>query len=181
MYKATKQWQPNRYMQQFVRDGIIYFLMYVTPFPSSPTHWDQHNSRVPTQKLTTCYFPRTTRHALYNINVALLENNLTISSTSMLFLTTFCYIMICPMMPRFIISVRELYDRDLRHCWQGIDTGFSVLSQPIFSENTVGSVIAFACHPREGAGGGVRRFDSKCWEMGCRVWAGSLGRNGKGW
>ena len=91
MYEATKQWQPNRYMQQFVRDGIIYFLMYVTPFPPSPTHWDQHNSRVPTQKLTTCYFPRTTRHALYNINVALLENNLTISSTSMLFLTTFCY------------------------------------------------------------------------------------------
>ena len=29
MYKATKQWQPNQYMKLFVRDGIIYFFMYV--------------------------------------------------------------------------------------------------------------------------------------------------------
>ena len=30
-------------------------------------------------------------------------------------------------MPRFIISIRELYDRDLQNRWQGIDTGFGVL------------------------------------------------------
>ena len=35
LYKATKQWQPNRYMQQFVKDGIIYFLVYV-PLPPRP-------------------------------------------------------------------------------------------------------------------------------------------------
>ena len=29
MYKATKQWQPNGYMQQLGRDGILYFLAYV--------------------------------------------------------------------------------------------------------------------------------------------------------
>ena len=29
MYNATKQWQPNRYMQQLVQDGIFYFLVYV--------------------------------------------------------------------------------------------------------------------------------------------------------
>jgi len=34
MYKATKQWQPNRYMQQLTRDGILYFLAYVSPFPA---------------------------------------------------------------------------------------------------------------------------------------------------
>ena len=33
MYKATKEWQPNRYMQLFARDGILYFLVYVSPFP----------------------------------------------------------------------------------------------------------------------------------------------------
>ena len=33
MYKATKKWQPNHYMQQFVKDGILYFLVYVSPFP----------------------------------------------------------------------------------------------------------------------------------------------------
>ncbi|KAN0080135.1 hypothetical protein V8E55_009701 [Tylopilus felleus] len=35
MYKATKQWQPNRYMQQFVTDGVLYFLVYVFPFSIS--------------------------------------------------------------------------------------------------------------------------------------------------
>ncbi|KAF8126715.1 hypothetical protein EV363DRAFT_1173759 [Boletus edulis] len=29
MYKATKQWQPNRYMQKLVADGILYFFVYV--------------------------------------------------------------------------------------------------------------------------------------------------------
>ena len=33
MYKATKQWQPNCYMQLFAKDGILYFLVYVFPFP----------------------------------------------------------------------------------------------------------------------------------------------------
>ena len=33
MYKATKLWQPNRYMQQLVQDGIFYFLAYVSHFP----------------------------------------------------------------------------------------------------------------------------------------------------
>lgn len=36
MYKATKQWRLNQCIQQLVRDGIIYFLMYVFLFPSSP-------------------------------------------------------------------------------------------------------------------------------------------------
>ena len=29
MYKATKQWQPNHYMQHLVKDGSLYFLAYV--------------------------------------------------------------------------------------------------------------------------------------------------------
>ena len=29
MYKATKQWQPNRYMERLMGDGILYFLAYV--------------------------------------------------------------------------------------------------------------------------------------------------------
>ena len=35
MYRATKQWQPNRYMPLLVRDGVLYFLVYVSlhPFP----------------------------------------------------------------------------------------------------------------------------------------------------
>jgi len=29
MYQATKQWQLSRYMNLLLREGIIYFLMYV--------------------------------------------------------------------------------------------------------------------------------------------------------
>ena len=32
MFKATKQWQPNKYMQQLVTDGILYFLVYASLF-----------------------------------------------------------------------------------------------------------------------------------------------------
>ena len=34
LYKATKKWQPNHYMQLFVKDGILYFLAYVFLSPS---------------------------------------------------------------------------------------------------------------------------------------------------
>jgi len=47
-------------------------------------------------------------------------------------------------MSRFIISVRELYDRDQRGVKQGVDTEFGVSSQPIASQNGVLSAIAFA-------------------------------------
>ncbi|KAF8139871.1 hypothetical protein EV363DRAFT_1152121 [Boletus edulis] len=38
MYKATKKWQPNRYMQKLVRDGILYFFVYVPISPILPAH-----------------------------------------------------------------------------------------------------------------------------------------------
>jgi hypothetical protein len=38
MYKATKQWQPNRYIQQFVKDGIVYFFTYVLFIIVPPVH-----------------------------------------------------------------------------------------------------------------------------------------------
>ena len=47
------------------------------------------------------------------------------------------------MVPRFIISIRELYDRDLRGSWEGNDVGFGVLSRPAAS-GTLVSAIAFA-------------------------------------
>jgi small neutral amino acid transporter SnatA (MarC family) len=37
MYKATKHWQPNKYMKLLVRDGIVYFLVcvFLLLFPHS--------------------------------------------------------------------------------------------------------------------------------------------------
>ena len=43
MYKATKRWQPNRYMQRLAKDGIIYFLVYVS---ASPPLVSTHHHRV---------------------------------------------------------------------------------------------------------------------------------------
>ena len=40
--------------------------------------------------------------------------------------------------------MRELYDHDLYGHWQGIDTGFGVLSQPVSSGNAAVSAIQFA-------------------------------------
>jgi hypothetical protein len=34
-------------------------------------------------------------------------------------------------MPRFIMAIRELYDRDRRDGWRGVDTGFGVYSEPV--------------------------------------------------
>ena len=62
----------------------------------------------------------------------------------MIFLDGFIYLMFATIMPRFIIGVRELYDRDLRGRFQGIDSGFGVLSQSIVSQNGAVSTIAFA-------------------------------------
>ena len=90
-------------------------------------------------------FLRLSRNTLYNIvtvigsvapstaNEAIIINVLNMLAVSLL----------CSAMPRFIISVRELYDRDLRRRWQGIDSGFSVMSQGVSTEMELASGIAF--------------------------------------
>lgn len=47
------------------------------------------------------------------------------------------------MMPRFIIGVRELYDRDTHRGQLAIDTGFGALSQLATGRNATMSAIAF--------------------------------------
>ena len=54
MYKATKHWQPNRYMQRLVRDGIIYFLVYVFRFPLSLLSICHHHVHPPILLLSIC-------------------------------------------------------------------------------------------------------------------------------
>lgn len=48
-----------------------------------------------------------------------------------------------PLTPRFIISVRELYDRDVQCRCEGIDTGFGILSQPTAGLDTTVSTMVF--------------------------------------
>jgi len=79
-------------------------------------------------------------YIIYNISEAWLEDD---SAFSQLVLALLNYTTLCPLMPRFIVSVRELYDRDLSDRWQGLDTGFGVTSQPAFRENATMSAIEF--------------------------------------
>ncbi|KAI9572355.1 hypothetical protein HD554DRAFT_1675194 [Boletus coccyginus] len=61
------------------------------------------------------------------------------------FLDALAYSLSCAIMPRFIISIRESYDRDLLTCrQQGIDTGFGVFSTQIANGNKGLSVMHFA-------------------------------------
>ncbi|KAG6374148.1 hypothetical protein JVT61DRAFT_4796 [Boletus reticuloceps] len=65
----------------------------------------------------------------------------------------FPIIAIPPIMPRLIISIRELYDRDLRGYCRGIDSGFGVFSQTGASDNPDVSAISFAeVNPRHEEG-----------------------------
>jgi len=83
----------------------------------------------------------------------------------MLFYDTFAYSLSCVVMPRFIISIRELYLQDQ---WQGIDTGFGVYIGPVSSRNLGMSVLPWHVQmggtrsgletiALEEVGGGVRR------------------------
>lgn len=59
-------------------------------------------------------------------------------------LVYFVYFLFASVMPRFIISIRELYARELKgHC-RGIDSGFGVFSHSISTQYGEVSAIAFA-------------------------------------
>jgi len=82
---------------------------------------------------------------LYNTAQTILSiTAFTTTNPSMVFLDAFIYLIFATIMPRFIISVRELYDRDLRAQWQGVDTGFGLSSQPMVGQHWAVSAIAFA-------------------------------------
>ncbi|KAF8452911.1 hypothetical protein L210DRAFT_3499738 [Boletus edulis BED1] len=97
IYKATKQWQPNRYMQKLVGDGILYFIAFT--------------------------------QTQYNTAASIL-------------LATFPYIIFYTLIPRFIIGIRELYDRDT-HGRFHIDTGFGVRSRSSVGLDTTVSAMVF--------------------------------------
>ena len=138
MYKATKQWQPNKYLQRLMTDGIIYFLVYVVLLYTLSITTQKY------QELTAWTSVLHCRNVFFNVTIMFPSGNLAISSTTVLFLTSLSYASIALMSPRFIISIRELYDRDHRGRWNGIDSGFGVRSQAVASEAVVVSTIAFA-------------------------------------
>ncbi|KAF8419134.1 hypothetical protein L210DRAFT_3577675 [Boletus edulis BED1] len=107
MYKATKQWQPNRYMQKLAKDGILYLIVNVL-FQAI-------------NLVDITGFPAGTAYAL---------------------LDTCIYVAFYIFIPRLVISMRELYDRDIRGRFH-IDTGFGVVSRSNAGHDTTMSAMVF--------------------------------------
>jgi len=113
MYKATKRWQPNRYMSLIVKEGVFYVLLNL--LNSIPNAIADTNGRIFTP-------------AWYLI--------------SFLFYVATMF----PVIPRFVLSIRELYANDtLRYCG-GLDSGFGISShvRNIVGQDTSVSGIVFA-------------------------------------
>ena len=79
-------------------------------------------------------------------------------------LQLFAVITITPLVPRFIISVRQIYDRDVRGRLH-VDTGFGAMGQHVDSEDTFVSTIAFV----DGQGGGQALEDNVDGSGGIRL------------
>lgn len=63
---------------------------------------------------------------------------------SIILLETLGFLPLCPLVPRFIINLRKLYDRDLEGGWRGTDIAFGMSSQSRSRRDGTGSAIAFA-------------------------------------
>ena len=131
MYKATKQWKPNKYMQHLMKDGMLYFFVYVSTFfyfHSVPFSFITDLTVKYLQRLTTL-IPRYVFLSINIMNGNLATANNTISGPTLMV----SLVLVVSMMSRFVISMRELYDRDIHGRWEGIDSAFGVLSQPVAS------------------------------------------------
>ncbi|KAH0831393.1 hypothetical protein J3R83DRAFT_14058 [Lanmaoa asiatica] len=155
MYRLTKRWQTNRTMKLLVREGVLYFVLYVSlvlfcHFYVSIVRPHLSLKKTTKQKLTTRMGSLLTSTLFFNI-LTVIQPGYPLPTDLMVFLVTLSYSVSCAIMPRFIISIRELYDHDFRIRSQGLDTGFGVFSQPITSGSTSVSGIALEDgNPEEG-------------------------------
>ncbi|KAF8452924.1 hypothetical protein L210DRAFT_3755861 [Boletus edulis BED1] len=107
MYKATKQWQPNRYMQKLAKEGILYFLVNV----------------------------------LFQLGDLLHMTGFPAGTSYIVLKPLICIAFYIPI-SRFVINIRELYDRDVHRCFH-IDTGFGVVSRLNAGQDTTVSALVF--------------------------------------
>ena len=145
-YKLSKRWQTNRLMKLLVREGAVYFVVYVQLVPLR--HFCTMSIMIVRlcrrlkchTKLTSQMLSPYTRNLYFNIVTAVTLP----PDEFMTFLNALAYSLSCAIMPRFIISIRESYDRDLLSLQKGTDTAFGVFSTQIANGNTVLSAMDFA-------------------------------------
>ncbi|KAF8126625.1 hypothetical protein EV363DRAFT_1298648 [Boletus edulis] len=78
-------------------------------------------------------------NTIFNITTAIPTNTI-----PLLFILSLSYVSIIPLMPQFIISVREFHDHKHHGQWEGIDAGFGASLHLISGENAVVSAVAIA-------------------------------------
>ena len=126
MYHVTKQWQLNRYMTLLVKQGILYFFVCV-PVSSFPPLLPCH----PTSRLPTS-LTETFCHSVFLfsfLNVLGASGKLPTGGWQLDLLTILQCVPIFTLSPRFILSIRELYARDVQgRRGEAIDTGFGLSS-----------------------------------------------------
>ena len=83
------------------------------------------------------------RNLVFNITT-MLQYGPQWDAVSLTILCTLGFIGFCPLVPRFILDLRELYDRDTGGRWQGVDTAFGVSSHPVSNRGVTASAISFA-------------------------------------
>ena len=144
LHKFTKRWQTNRLMKLLLREGAVYFVVYVQlHFCTMSIMIVRLCLRLKDHtKLIAQTLSPYTRNLYFNIVTAITLP----PDAFMTFLNSLAYSLSCAIMPRFIISIRESYDRGLLSGEQGTDTGFGVFSHcdQIANGNAVWSAIAFA-------------------------------------
>ena len=134
MYKATKHFCLNRYMNLLFREGMIYFLVYVQvlSFPPFSTSMQLSSWRIITNSILT--------YAL--INILGTTGNVPKNGWWPILIGMMEYIPPYTLVPRFILSLRKLYTSDLRgRRGSNIDTAFGLTSTS--SHGAAASVIMF--------------------------------------
>lgn len=116
MYRATQKLQLNRYVSLLVRDGLLYFLVYV---PSLNLLVKLINSLDGVMVSTFFYTLTNMLGMLGTIPAGWVTQMLMVAADVPVYTLT----------PRFVMNIRELYVLDLQgRCGGDIDTGFGLSS-----------------------------------------------------
>ena len=121
---VTRRWQPNRYMNLLVKQGIFYFLVYVLSHPFCTLLPPKLANKPMTNRII-----RYSNFLFSLINVLVVLGNLTLGGWQLIVFAVLQYVPMFTLTPRFIMGIRELHARDVqsrRGSW--IDTGFGLSS-----------------------------------------------------
>jgi len=102
MYQTTKRWEPNRYISLIIKEGVAYYicLNFLDNIPNVVATLDNLNG-----------------------------DHWHLNPVGWFMIEFFYNTSMFPIVPRFVISMRELFDKDSRGQLEGIDSAFGISSR----------------------------------------------------